>query len=94
MSEPNDAQAVIAGVLSKHRWNGNLLKICKGCNWPGLGANFVDHQAEMVDAALGRLAREHSKATRNCNYPGSDGPCVGKHHGRWVSDWTPEEAGQ
>ena len=50
-----------------------------------------EETAAEVVAALGGLTREVSQATRNCSYPGSDGPCVGKHHGRWVSGWTRQE---
>lgn len=51
-----------------------------------------DEVASAVVDALGGLEREVSQATRQCSYPGSDGPCVGKHHGRWVSGWSPEDA--
>ena len=45
-----------------------------------------------IKARARGLTREVSQATRMCSYPGSDGPCVGKHHGRWIGGWTPEEA--
>lgn len=64
----------------------------KGVVWDVLVQDIsAVHLAEMVDAALGGLTREISQATRNCSYPGGGGPCEGKHHGRWVTDWTPEE---
>lgn len=73
------AVEVIAGVLRQRQPYG-------------LEPEWAEHVAAEVDKALGGLAREVSQATRMCSYPGSDGPCVGKHHGRWVGGWTPEEA--
>lgn len=46
-----------------------------------------EETAAEVVAALGGLTREVSQASRICSFPG--GPCVGKHHARWVSGWLP-----
>ena len=93
----SDAKQVIADVLAGHdHWDYAGALHCRcGAEFEGCTEEAVKgwglHLAEMVDAALGGLTREISQVTRNCSYPGGGGPCEGKHHGRWVTDWTPEE---
>lgn len=87
---------VIAEVIGGHGFsktlNGGVLGWRYRCRCGDVSSDYQAHVAAEVDKALGGLTREVSQATRNCSYPGSDGPCVGKWHGRWVSGWTPEVA--
>lgn len=89
MSEPNDAQAVIAGVLREHTHSSYCDYCHCGQQFTGNGVqDWANHLAEKVDAALDGLRRQRLlRGLLREVFPDEPTP-----QSRWVSGWTPEEA--
>ncbi|WP_131813765.1 hypothetical protein [Mycolicibacter kumamotonensis] len=96
----SSAVAVIAGVLRAHQWR-KYEDRCR-CDDPCTYDEHPPHVAEMVDAALGGLARQYTPWGVVREFRALDEARANRLSGvnplhehrissRWVSGWTPEE---